>query len=81
MDRIKTLQQFLVDELAADPSDVERLDVELVEEDIVDSLGIFSIVDFLEAQYSIAIDPTEITIENFSTLRAIDALVERKLKT
>ena len=80
MDRITTLQRFLIDELAADPADVERPDAELVEEDIIDSLGIFTMVDFLEAHFSIAIDPTDITIENFSTIRAIDALVERKLQ-
>jgi acyl carrier protein len=79
VDRIPLLQRFLVEELAADPSDLERLDAELVEEDIIDSLGIFTMVDFLEAHFSITIDPTDITIENFSTLLAIDALIGRKL--
>jgi acyl carrier protein len=79
VERIEVLRRFLIEELSADPVDLERLDAELVEEEIIDSLGIFAMVEFLEDRFSIAIDPTDITIENFSTMGSIDALVGRKL--
>lgn len=78
MDRIAVLQEYLVNELAADPEDVADIDLRLVEEQVIDSLGIFSLVDFIEARFGIAIQPEDITIENFSSLRAIDALVDGK---
>jgi acyl carrier protein len=78
VDRIAVLQEYLVNELAADPEDVADIDLRLVEEQVIDSLGIFSLVDFIEARFGIAIQPEDITIENFSSLRAIDALVDGK---
>jgi acyl carrier protein len=79
LDRIAALQAHLVEELAADPVEMQNLDLRLVEEEVIDSLGIFSLVDFIESRFGITVDPEDITIENFSTIRAIDALVERKL--
>jgi acyl carrier protein len=79
VDRVAALQQYLVEQLAADPADVDDLDLRLVEEDVIDSLGIFSMVDFIEDHFGVSIDPEEITIDNFATLRSIDALVGRKL--
>ena len=69
----------MVDDLAADPDDVQQLDLRLIEEDVIDSLGIFSLVEFIDDRFRIEIDPEEITVENFGTLRAIEALVRRKL--
>ena len=73
------LQAYMIDDLAADPSDVQELDLRLIEEDVIDSLGIFSLVEFIDERFRIEIEPEEITIENFGTLRGIEALVRRKL--
>jgi acyl carrier protein len=73
------LQAYMIDDLAADPADVEQIDLRLIEEDIIDSLGIFSMVEFIDDRFDIEIDPEEITVENFGTLRSIEALVRRKL--
>jgi acyl carrier protein len=80
VDRIAMLRTFIIDELSADPADLERTDTRLVEEDVIDSLGIFLLVDFIENRFSVEVDPEEIRIENFATLAAIDAFVERTLK-
>ena len=69
----------MIDDLAADPADVALIDLRLIEEDVIDSLGIFSLVEFIDDRFHIEIQPEEITIENFGTLRAIEALVRRKL--
>lgn len=39
------------------------LDVSLLEEGIIDSMGVMELVEFLEATWSIAIDESEITAE------------------
>ena len=69
---------FLVDALDADPAMVADPDVRLVEEELIDSLGIFSLVDFIEERFGVVIEVEEITIENFATVRAIDALIAGK---
>jgi acyl carrier protein len=79
VDPIPILKGYLVEELAAAPADLENLDTRLVEDDIIDSLGIFSLVDFIEERFQVTIEPTDITIENFGTLRAMGDLVTEKL--
>ncbi len=78
-DTLPTIKQYLIDELSVDHADLEQVDLPLIEEDVIDSLGIFSLVEFIDGRFDIDIDPEEITIENFGTLRAIDALVRSKL--
>jgi acyl carrier protein len=46
--------------------------------DVIDSLGVMEVVDFIEQHYGIAIDEDELLVDNFRTLQAISALVDRK---
>jgi acyl carrier protein len=46
--------------------------------DVIDSLGVMEVVDFIEQQYGIAIDEDELLVDNFRTLQAISSLVDRK---
>jgi acyl carrier protein len=61
------------------PDDPEAIDenTQLVEEDVLDSIGIFSTVSFLEERFAIEIPADEVVIENFETLSAIEQLVSR----
>lgn len=54
-------------------------DTRLVEEEIIDSLGIFLLVAFLKESFEVEIEPDEVTLENFATVDDIAALVERKI--
>jgi acyl carrier protein len=73
-----SIREYLVAEaLDGRPDDLED-HTNLVEEDILDSLGIFSMIEFLEAKYEIEIDPAEVVLENFETMDAIEALVTSK---
>jgi len=45
---------------------------------IVDSLGFVELVEEIQARYGIAIEDLEITEENFGSVAAIAAFVERK---
>ena len=50
-------------------------DDDLIDSGVVDSLGIFQLVAFLEERFGIKIGDEEITPENFGTVAAIDRLV------
>ena len=46
--------------------------------DLIDSLGVMELVDFVEETYSVDIEEDELLAENFSSLSAISALIDRK---
>jgi len=50
-------------------------DQDLVETGVVDSLGIFQLIAFLEERFGVKIGDEEITPENFGTIAAICHLV------
>lgn len=55
-------------------------DLPLVQSGILDSLGLFKLVSFLEEQFEIKIAPNEINLSNFETLAAMEKLVLSKQK-
>lgn len=65
-------QQFLYDKDAA------LADDQALFPDVIDSLGVMELADFVEATYSVQIAEDELLADNFSSLAAIAALVERK---
>jgi acyl carrier protein len=48
---------------------------DLIDSGVVDSLGIFQLIAFLEERFGIKIGDEEISPENFGTVAAIDRLV------
>lgn len=46
--------------------------------DLIDSLGVMELVDFVEDTFGVEIDEDELLAENFTSLRAIGGLVDRK---
>ncbi len=46
---------------------------------IVDSLGVLDLAEFVEKTYGVKIGDDELLVDNFHSLAAIAALVERKL--
>jgi acyl carrier protein len=79
MNATDKLRDFIVDELRWDGASSELTDAyPLLESGVIDSLAIFEIVQFLEAEYSIEIADDELLPENFATLAAIAKLVESK---
>ena len=44
----------------------------------IDSLAVMNLVAFLEERFAIEVPPDAVTIENFRTVAAISALVERR---
>ena len=68
---------FIVDELGFDGKREDlTLDYPLLANGVIDSLGLFRIVEFVENEYGIEIPDDELLPENFETLRAIGRMVD-----
>jgi acyl carrier protein len=72
------VRDFIVSELRWEgPPSALTEDYPLIQTGVIDSLGLFRLVEFLESEYGIRIDDTEIVPENFATLSSIMKLTER----
>ncbi len=75
-----TLKEYIVGEFIPD-GDVEIDDTtNLLEEEVIDSLGIFTLVSFIESKFNVSIEAEEVNLENFETLGNISKLVDSKLE-
>lgn len=52
-------------------------DVNFIEEGMLDSFDVVSLVDELESQFNIKINGTDVIAENFSTLDKIETLIKK----
>ena len=64
-------RQFLFDESASLDGDDPLFP------DVIDSLGVMEVVDFVEQQYGVSIGEDDLLADNFKSLNAIGALVDR----
>lgn len=70
------LRNFIVNELGWRGDEIAD-DYPLIENHVIDSLGLFQLVGFLETEYGVTIDDGDLTPDKFATLNAIAELVER----
>ena len=76
------LAAYIVDEVASRrPEAPLTLDFAIIEGGLVDSLGLFKLVSFVEEHYSVQIAPDEILFENFASIGDIIRLIESKPST
>jgi len=54
-------------------------DFPLVERDVIDSMGIFQLIEMIEARYDVTIDEDDIVLENFGSIGQIVRLVSARL--
>jgi acyl carrier protein len=72
------LRQFIMEEFVRDGSPIDET-TNLLEQEIIDSLGIFTLISFIEDRFGVRVAPEEVNLENFETLAAISSLVDQKL--
>lgn len=53
-------------------------DLPLIQEHVIDSLGIFQLVSFVEDEFGVEITDDEVVLENFETIAALVRFIERK---
>ena len=54
-------------------------DTDIIGQGLVDSLGIFKLIAYVEESFGVTIEPDEVLLENFQTLRALRNLIVKKL--
>ena len=77
-DQMSLIRQFIIAEFVRDGSTIDET-TNLLEQEIIDSLGIFTLIAFIEDRFGVRVAPEEVNLENFETLASISSLVERKL--
>ena len=76
----EALQQFIQDQIVKGQKNVDlQKSTNLIEEGIIDSLGIMKLLTFIEETYNIQISDEELLPENFESLEAICTMVENKI--
>jgi acyl carrier protein len=74
------IRDFLIDEGQWYGSRAELTDeLPLIENQVIDSMGLLRLVEWLESEYSIAIADTEVVPSNFGSIAHISELVATKL--
>jgi len=73
----EALAELINEEVSLDPSIEVTIDTDLIEADVVDSLGVVQIVTWLEDRLSIKIAPTDVTIQNFGSVAKMARFASR----
>ena len=72
------LREFLRNNFPAARQSEVSATAQLLEEGIVDSLGLLTMVEFIEDTYGFAVDGDEMVTENFGSLAALAEFIARK---
>lgn len=73
------LREFISAEMKWDGATADLTDdYQLLEREVVDSLGIFKIISFLENEYDIIVEDDDLVPENFNTIASISELAGSK---
>ena len=76
----QTIKEYIVKEFMFDRRTmVLDNDLPLIEEGIIDSLGIFLLIAFIEDQFKIKIRPEDVVMDNFESVNAIKRLISPRL--
>lgn len=78
---LKNLEKFLLTEIAADLGKQSLgHDEDLLEQGIIDSLGLLKLVVFIEKTHGIKVMDEEIVPENFQSLNSMVKFIEQKMQ-
>lgn len=79
MNATQKVRDYIIEELrwSGPPGQLDS-DYPLLDNSVIDSLGLMQIVQLLEKECGVEIEDHEIVRENFETLSAIENLVESK---
>ena len=56
-----------------------NIDTPLIEEGIIDSMGLVKLIQFIEGTYGISIKEVEIEIDNFRSINSISVFLKKKI--
>ena len=74
------IRTYIVNELMRDHAQPElKREESLLDQGIIDSLGLFKLIAFIEEEFRIAMEPQEVRTDNFETLAMVTEMVRRKI--
>lgn len=80
MDEIEgKINEFIVNDLLWEKQTELTADTQLLEEGIIDSIGLFRMVTFLEESFRVRVPDEDLLAENFQTIRRIGEFVKARL--
>ncbi len=74
------IREFVCRTTFSDPKRIKDATL-LFDEGIFDSMGLLNLISFLEEDFSVKIDDSELDAANFGSIDAITSFLVRKLKT
>lgn len=73
------VRDYIVEQFMYDSPDAALEDDQpLIEEGIIDSLGIFTLIAFIEERFGVKVQPDDVVLENFESVNTISRLVEAR---
>ena len=75
----KTIREYITAELSWDSGAELRNDTQLIDGGVIDSIGLFRLVSFLEEQFEIRVAEDELLAENFETPGRIAEYVKERM--
>ena len=79
MDNVEqAIKEYIAQEFLGDRPHIV-LESNLVEEGVVDSLGIMALISFIDEQFGAKIKPEDVVVENFQSVAAIARLVRLRI--
>lgn len=79
MSEAERIRDFLIDELHwQGPRSELTEDLPLIEDHVVDSMGLLRLVAWLEETFGVEVSDAEVVPANFGTIRGIEELLSRK---
>ncbi len=73
------ISEYIRSEFVTEGMDADVETANLLEEEIIDSLGIFTLVSFIEDRFGVTVEPEEVNLDNFESVAAVTRLVESKM--
>jgi len=74
------IRNFIAETTFNDPTMIKD-ETMIFDEGIFDSMGLLGLINFLESEFNVITDDTELQEENFGSVGRITAFVERKMVT
>ena len=72
------LNDFIVSEFLNDKPGTITVNDNLIEDGVIDSLAILMLIKYIEEQFSITIEPDDVTLDNFESVATITRLIEKR---
>ena len=74
----QTIAAFITSKLLDGADEPIGAEDHLLQQGLVDSLGVVQLVEFLEQEFGVEIKPGDVTLKHFKTLNSIVALIDAK---